>query len=437
MGYVSFILFIIGLVQYFEKRRYITLIVIITLASGYFRLVNQNFSFGLLSLQHGDVALVLIFCLLPFRNRNYGSELRDIKKAFFFFVVFLTVSILFDIGIRETSIFQVFRTIRKIGYHSFLFLIYSFSVKDYKKAIKFFVSITVIHAILYVSQYIFGTMIVSYGVSENELGKARYNNWPTFLTASSVFVIFNSKKNIKTIIVLILIMATILTQSRGMIASVGSIVLFYNYFRNRLKLPMLILSFIIFIIIFQAVTILMPIIGDRFMHMMQELKLIKNLNYNSLVDFYHQGSLIFRWGITYERIMYVIENPVRIFLGVGFVPDMDITQPIFTLGTNSPVLPTGREQFNTIDIFFPNIITRFGILGSGLFLWYLFKFFSFSYNNLDDSVGKTLFVYLVSMLLISFINETFYNGFNFLFIFLFVGLVIRNNQMNQYNNLKS
>jgi hypothetical protein len=232
-------------------------------------------------------------------------------------------------------------------------------------------------------------------------------------------------------------MATILTQSRGMIASVGSIVLFYNYFRNRLKLPMLILSFIIFIIIFQAVTILMPIIGDRFMHMMQELKLIKNLNYNSLVDFYHQGSLIFRWGITYERIMYVIENPVRIFLGVGFVPDMDITQPIFTLGTNSPVLPTGREQFNTIDIFFPNIITRFGILGSGLFLWYLFKFFSFSYNNLDDSVGKTLFVYLVSMLLISFINETFYNGFNFLFIFLFVGLVIRNNQMNQYNNLKS
>jgi len=425
MGFISIILFLIGFVQYFEKRRYITLIIIATLASGYFSLVNANFNIGPISIQHGDMALLLIFSLLPFRKKGNEKQLKHVKKALFLFLLFLFISVSYDLFFRGTSPMQIFRTIRKTGYLVFFFLIYSFSAKDYQLTIRFFVVVTVIHAILYVSQYIFNTTIISDGVSENEIGGARYNNWPTFLVPILVYVIFIYNYKSKLLLIILLIITAVLTQSRGLIISVVSIILLYYYFQKRLKLPMLIFGVIILIIGFQITTSIFPVIGVRFSQMQKELKLIDDMNYNNLVDFYHQGSLIFRWGVTYERLMYVLEDPVRIFLGVGYIPDMDITSPIFALGTNSPALPTGREQYNSVDILFPNIITRYGIAGSVIFLYFVSKFFTFSFKNRIKGWGTTLFAYLVSLALISFVNETFYNGFYFLFIFFFIGLTIK------------
>ena len=122
--------------------------------------------------------------------------------------------------------------------------------------------------------------------------------------------------------------------------------------------------------------------------------------------------------------MYVMDDEIRMLLGVGFVPDMDITSPIFILGTHSPMLPTGFEQYNTVDVFFPNILTRFGFVGSAVYIYFIISILRYSYKNKMLVYGKILLTYLISLIVISFINETFYNAKYFIILFALAQLII-------------
>lgn len=426
MGYITIILFFIGFFAFFSKqKKYLTLIAFVVLTSRYFGLVATTFFIGPFSFQPGDLALLLIFSLLPFRKKLNNAELNGIRKGLILFFIFLFVSILYDLFMRGTTPMQIFRTTRKTGYLAFFFLINSFSLKDYLRTIRFLIFITVIQALLYISQYLFGYALTPSAFSVNELGGSRYGNSPTYIIPVLTIAIFYLKTTKLRIALFILFFVTIiLTQSRGAILSALSILLIYLFLQNRLKFKSLL---IISIFIFGSYNVILnyfPIIGDRFTNLYVQANMVEQMNYNNLKAFYHQGSLIFRLGVTYERLTYVLEKPARIILGLGFIPDMDITSPIFILGTHSPTLPTGFEQYNSVDIFFPNIITRYGIVGSFIFLYFIYTFFSFSFKNRQTLWGKILLTYLSSLLFISLSNETFYNGGYFIVIFLMIGMIL-------------
>lgn len=425
MGLISIFLFLFGFFTFIKKHKYFTLIVIVVLSSGYFRLVNSNFFLGPISLQHGDLALLLIFLLLPFRKKLNNKQLKGIQRALTLFLIFLVVSIVYDFFFRGTSLMQIFRTTRKIGYLAFFFLFNSFSWHDYKKFIRFLIVIVVIHSLLYISQYVFGYSFTSAGIAIDELDGLRYSNAPTYILPILVICVF-ALSNIKTKISLIILflIVIVLTQSRGAIISVMSVLLLYLFLQTKIKLHTLLFISLVIIIGYNITLSYLPVIGVRFLHLFEQINLVGEMNYNNLQSFFHQGSFIFRLGVTYERLMYVLEEPMRIIFGVGFVPDMDITTPIFIVGTASPVLPTGFEQYNSVDIFFPNIITRYGIVGSLIFLYFIFQLFTLSFKNRELLWGKILFTYLVAMAFISLINETFYNGQYFVFIFILLGMVV-------------
>jgi hypothetical protein len=431
MGFITIILFIIGFFAFFSKQKQLTLMIIAVLASQYFRLVDPNFFIGPFSFQHGDFALLLIFSLLPFRKKLNNAELNGIRKSLILFFIFLFVSILYDLSMRSTTPMQIFRTTRKTGYLAFFFLLTSFPYKDYQRLIQFIFIVTVIHAFLYIFQYILGYAFLPGKVDENELGGVRFGNSPVFLIPILVVTVFSLyKKKYQIVFIILFLISIVFSQSRGMIVSAISILLVYALLANKLKIIPVTLISLTLIIGYNIIISYFPIIEERFLHLFTEINEVNKMNYNDLNAFYHQGSFIFRWGVTYERLMYVLEDPVRIILGVGYIPDIDITYPIFTIGTHSPTLPTGYEQYNSVDIFFPNIITRYGIVGSLIFLFLIFEIFLFSFKNRLSLWGKVLLTYLVSMLFISLINETFYNGFNFLFIFFFMGLTIKEEQYN-------
>ena len=426
MGFISVYLFLIGLLSFFNAQRYITLIIIGVLSTGYFGFADMGFLLGSFSLQHGDLALLLIFVLLPFRTKFNENQLKGIRNALVLFLLFLVVSILYDFILRGTTPMQIFRTTRKIGYLAFFFLINSFSWQDYQRFIKAILLLTVIHALLYISQYVIGYSFNPNDVVENELGGARYGNSQIYIIPVLVISFFTLTK-IKTnfLIIILLIIAIVLTQTRGAIISAASVILLFLLLQNRIKLQTIIILSLLLIIGYNVTLNYFPIIGERFLQLNKEIKMVRNMDYNNLPAFYNQGSFIFRVGVTYDRFMYVLKEPVRIILGAGFMPDMDIAKPIFTVGTHSPSLPSGFEQYNSVDIFFPNIITRYGIVGSTIYLYFIYKLFIFSFKTRKMLWGKILFTYLWSMVVISFINETFYNGQYFIFIFIMIGLVLR------------
>jgi len=160
MGFITVMLFFVAFFAFFSKQKHFTLIIIAVLASQYFRLADPNFFIGPFSFQHSDFALLLIFSLLPFRNKLNDIQLKGIIRGLLVFILFLAISITYDLLIRGTTPMQIFRTTRKLGYLAFFFLMASFSLRDYQRFIKFIIAITIIHALLYIAQYIFSFSLV-------------------------------------------------------------------------------------------------------------------------------------------------------------------------------------------------------------------------------------------------------------------------------------
>lgn len=407
-----------------------SLIIICILSSSYFGLESGFFLIGNMSLQHGDLALLLIFILIPFRIKVNSKQAKEIKIALSIFLIFLAVSILYDYTYRGTSLMQIFRTTRNLGYLSFLFLIGSFKSQHYQKLFKFLITITVLHSFFYISQYIFGYSYTSYldslkVVTENESGGMRYTNGPTYLIPIMVLVTYIIKnRKVKFLLLTLFLITIILGQSRGAIISVFSILFVYIVLNKKLNFSTFIILPAAVLIIYFLLLNLFPIIEERFGALFDEIEFVDKLDFNSLEYFTQGGSFTFRLGLTSERFMYVMDDWIRMLLGVGFVPDIDITEPIFVLGTNSPMLPTGFEQYNSIDIFFPNIFTRYGFVGSAIYIYFIISIIRYSYKNRMLVYGKILLTYLISLIVISFINETFYNGKYFIILFILAQLVI-------------
>ena len=437
MGILSLLLFLFGLISFFNKLRFITLMSLMVLAFNYFGFSSSDFSILSVSLQHSDLSLLLIFTVLPFCKNLNEKEVKYLKISLIIFLTFLMISILYDLIFRGTTPLQIFRTVRKTGFLFVFFLINSFSFKDFKKLLFFLISITLIHSIFYISQYIFNFSFSSNDLLETELGGSRYSNSPPFVTLLLAILLFKERKQtINYYQLSIVLMAILLTLSRGAIVSSLVVIIAFFVLKYEMKIYKLLIPFFILflgiVISFQS----LPILATRFSNTTKEILSINKMDYSNLIDFYHQGSLTFRLGVTYERLIHVLEDPVRILLGVGFIPDMDITQKIFVIGTKSDGLPTGFEQYNSGDILYPNIITRYGILGSLLFLSLIFKIFSFSNKNKKYKYGKILYVYLISMMLTSFNNQSFYQGQVFIIIFVMIGLVLIEKKKVQYSEYK-
>ena len=217
---------------------------------------------------------------------------------------------------------------------------------------------------------------------------------PTYLIPIMVLVAYIIKnRKVKFLLLILFLITIILGQSRGAIISVFSIFFMYTVLNKKLNLSTLIIPPVAVLIIYFLLLNFFPIIEERFVALFDEVELIDKLNFNSLEYFTQGGSFIFRLGLTYERFMYVMDDEIRMLLGVGFVPDMDITSPIFILGTHSPMLPTGFEQYNTVDVFFPNILTRFGFVGSAVYIYFIISILRYSYKNKMLVYGKILLTY--------------------------------------------
>ena len=431
----SIVIFFCGFYSFFKKEKFITLITIIILSSNYWGYIKPNFNLFSFSFQYSDLALLLIVCLFPFRILKTDLELKYVNRALIFFLVFLLIAVSYDYFERGTTLIQIFKTTRKTGYLLFFFLLRSFKFSDYTKTIKFLIILTVVQSFLYISQYIFEYSINSENYNLNEFGEPRYSNFPEYILPCLATIIFFFKKKSVKIILILFILTVILYQSRGVIISIIAMFLISLFLKKKISLKYFIITSLLSSIIFLSISAFFPILLVRFTNLQTEIIMINQMNYNSLNDFYHEGSFLFRLGLTYERFLYVLQEPIRILLGVGFIPDMDIFSPIFVLGTYSEVMPTGFEQFNSIDILFPNIITRYGIFGSLIFINLLIVIIKLGYKNKEIITGQILITYMFSMIYISLINESFYNSKYFILIFILIGMLVSQKKSIQNHNI--
>ena len=133
MAIISILTFLFGIISFVNKKRYYTLISLFLLAFNFFSFAPSFFYIGSISLQNFDFGLLLVFLILPFRDKSNVKELKYLKRSLNGFILFLIFAILYDFLISGTSASQIFRTVRKTGFFFFFFCLNLFSFKDYKK----------------------------------------------------------------------------------------------------------------------------------------------------------------------------------------------------------------------------------------------------------------------------------------------------------------
>ena len=425
IGLSSIVLFFLGLGFFFNGSRHLTLIILFTLASSYFELMPGFFSLGITTIQHSDFALLMIGILLPFRTGS-SNKFREVKKWIVIFFAFLVVSCAYDFLFRDSSLMQIFRTVRGTFYLSFVWLLSSFKANDYLLLFKFLVIVTIGHSFLYLSQYLFDFRLTE-GLAENEFGGKRVTGGhPPFLYLAVVLSLYFCKSKRSLVAILGLFVTVILFgQSRGALIGLGASLICYLYFFSKVgkgfwtwfgMASATLMTVCCLLIMF-------PEVSSRVGLLREESKNFNQLDFSRVETFRFKGSATFRIGLIYERFNYVSEDPIKMLFGVGFVPDKDIRVAIFKLGTESPSLPTGFEQYNSVDILFPNLITRYGFFGSAIFVILILKTYSAAFKGYRVALGKTTICYLAWMLVGSFNNETYYDCFNFLAIFSLIQCV--------------
>jgi len=135
---------------------------------------------------------------------------------------------------------------------------------------------------------------------------------------------------------------------------------------------------------------------------------------DDITEYYHGGSFQFRLAMFGERVLYLIENN-RLFFGDGFIPDSKLDSQIFIIGTATDSYIFGIEQYNSADFLFVNTISRFGLIGSILFIYLFIYLFKFSKYNMFFFLSFLIFILLTSLN-----SNLLYKMNNFVLIYLII-----------------
>ena len=135
---------------------------------------------------------------------------------------------------------------------------------------------------------------------------------------------------------------------------------------------------------------------------------------DDIAEFYHGGSFQFRLAMFAERVFYLIYSNKLLF-GDGFTPDSKLNSQIFIIGTQTDLYSFGIEQYNSADFLYVNTISRFGLIGTILFIFLFIYLYKFKKYNVFFFLSLIIFILLTSLN-----SNLLYKMNNFILLYLIV-----------------
>ena len=421
---LNIIFFCFGIFSILSKKINYFLFTLIYFSTSFFGFFLPYTDYGFRAINNSDIAILLLLfgiIVLPKKNNlirklRFYSTFQKITNAFIIFVIGL---IFYDIFFTGNSLSNVLVESRIYLFLLTLKLIDRIDLKNTFTLINSIAVIISIKSVIYVSQYIFNIEI--FEATEFLLSIGKFSGFNIFSPLVIIFLLNKSKKTRYSdlLFIFFLVLSSLFLGSSGVIiVNFASLVCFFYFQKKSFNLRV----FQLFIIptIFIIFTLHQPdtnggIAGDFSTDYIESSSFISNYTSSrDISEFYHGGSFQFRLSMLAERVFYLIDNN-KLFFGDGFTPDSKLNTQIFILGTHTDTSSFGIEQYNSADILFVNLISRFGLIGSIFFIGiftYLFKFKKYNQFFILSLLFFLLFTSLNSNLL--------YRMNNFILLFLII-----------------
>ena len=435
---LGILLFLVGLYYLFLDFKFGFVIV-------FFGLITNGFQIVPISLmtvpQIGitkcyDLGLVLMVLYIISRQKQcyhyfFRPEFRLVRYIFYFVLLDVLVS-LYVYKYAPGTVIRVLRS-----YLFFLsFLIFSaYDIKQLNKLLIILVWITFVQSLIYDFQNVIGAQVLNEGLDEAQAisdsnhvgGLIRFYNTPAFLVAAYAYLMIFRNQFSKTnwwLLLLTFISVVLLSMHRSLLISFV-IVTILSYLRSVDVYKRVMLMAVAVVLFFVSINLLPERLTSGFANLAElgNLSLkpgFVSANYSQSQD---ENTSMYRAFHFIERLQYVLEKPIRVAFGIGFLTEdaPQTNQLNFIVGIQKEDQPGAVDQIDTGDITWSRLILQLGLVGTLLYLYmvifYMIYLYQKSKNNDFAFAGS---IFLLAQLMISFFGTELASPYTRTFLCLFL-----------------
>ncbi len=427
-----------------EKLHLYSILIFFFFISNCFQLIPLNFvTYGVPGITKSfDFALIILFFSIIFELKKWRIMLKRIKhlNALKLLLVFSLITSLFSYFILEYKIINIFRVARPYFLLLSVYFFYLYKIEVLEKAFRFILFLTIFLSILYLLQIPFNRTLIETSGSEMTIGKLdgidwiRYYNLPVFLSISFIFLLFNNKifpKKYRILFQIILGMTIIAPAHRSYIGIFLLVISIYFFIKTNLNKKIIITILIVFVMIFLSS---FGFLNKIIMRTFSDLKFITSLNFR---QYDIMNTFSYRIMHFFERATYILTNPNRWILGLGFITEdsVEAQHLSFNIGIEDKLNPGKITQIDTGDIIWSLLILQGGIVGILLNINFIYSLLIFFKKLQKEIYSQTGLLYILICFFLSFFSsEMIGNGFRTITLLFFI-IVYKKNE-TQYSFTK-
>ena len=369
-------LLIIGLILLYNKKLDWGLTLIVFLSMGYMGLGGSSSIIVSETIGRLNAAMILsvffsYYCINQFpKQRNVDVRQQGIHSYMTGFFIYILFVILLDIAIRQTSLWDIFRTQRH-----WLFLLLWIPLKRVpseilNKTIRHLYYFTIVISSIILLEGITGIYVFTHGYKDFstsvELERGALSSMTAFLY---IFMLYSGYKKVSKrvryglILLMVYIIAASAVRSAFIALGLGLLIMAYYQSANKARSMA---SIIGAGMLLMAVIYLSPALRTRLVETEQLSTAVKS---GGEVE----GSMSYRTQMVLERIAYISEDSEEFFFGVGCVPSDKFVEHAFLINPDSP-LDSG-------DISWTSIVCRTGMVGTFFFIFLCVSVARYFYRN--------------------------------------------------------
>lgn len=432
---------IVSIILYLSGKRILsTILFFFFLFDGFQIIPEKFFETGMGISKSTDFALLYIIILFIYGIINTKDFIPINKLALLLggYLLFIVCLIGISYYTYHIPFVEIIRTSRYYLFALSYFVLRRLTKEEIYSILKILFCIVIFQSILFTIQGFTGIALLI-GAESHKSAKliTRFYNSPLMLYFFVFYGIFNNPftgkyKYISALICIVcvymplhrsLTISFILILILGLFLKMGKIKQFINY------LPMLLLCVI------PLVAVMGAQLASRTMNDINSVTTGEFVDIEE-IELGEESTLLFRIAHFYERYMHILEKPIETAFGSGLMAEeSNYTNKKFDFIVGLENEKTGEiVQLETSDIAWSNLIIRYGIIGTLIYLTIYISIMIFYYKHRKVRYALSTFLYLLLLLFTSITSNQLYYVYMLVFPLMFFDMTLEKNNPNLTNN---
>lgn len=432
---------IVSIILYLSGKRILsTILFFFFLFDGFQIIPEKFFETGMGISKSTDFALLYIIILFIYGIINTKDFIPINKLALLLggYLLFIVCLIGISYYTYHMPFVEIIRTSRYYLFALSYFVLRRLTKEEISSILKILFCIVIFQSILFTIQGFTGIALLI-GAESHKSAKliTRFYNSPLMLYFFVFYGIFNNPftgkyKYISALICIVcvymplhrsLTISFILILILGLFLKMGKIKQFINY------LPMLLLCII------PLVAVMGAQLASRTMNDINSVTTGEFVDIEE-IELGEESTLLFRIAHFYERYMHILEKPIETAFGSGLMAEeSNYTNKKFDFIVGLENEKTGEiVQLETSDIAWSNLIIRYGIIGTLIYLTIYISIMIFYYKHRKVRYALSTFLYLLLLLFTSITSNQLYYVYMLVFPLMFFDMTLEKNNPNLTNN---